>query len=84
MPIHTSWLSMIRGMGRTYKGKKVCRPVKGGKQVCVSKKAWSVFFGTVTKRYGQGAEAKVMPKKTQETMEQIAEWYVEGKRWNTT
>jgi len=71
-------------MGKQYPGKKVCRPVKGGKQICISKKAWSVFYATGNKRYGSGFEAKPMPKKTQETLEEITKWYMSGERWNTS
>lgn len=71
---------MIRGMGRQYPGKKTCRKVQGGGQICVSVKAWSVFFGTVTKRYGAGAEKKAMPKKVEETIGQILEWYQEKQK----
>lgn len=80
MPIHTSWKSMIQSMGRQYPGKKVCRALQGGKQVCVSQKAWSVFYATVTKRHGQGAEAKAMPKKVEETLEQILNWFREKRK----
>jgi hypothetical protein len=50
---------MIKAMGKTYKtGKPNCRKMTDGKKICVSKKAWSVFFGKVTKEYGRGAEEK--------------------------
>jgi len=71
---------MIRGMGKSYAGKKICRPLQGGKKICVSAKAWSVFYATIRKRHGAGAETKPMPKKVSETLEQIVEWYKENRK----
>ena len=89
MPIHTSWIKMIKGMGTQYPGSKVCRKLASGKQICVSKKAWSVFYGKINKMYGAGADAKAMPKKTatkktkkvEETIENPNDWinwYMKG------
>jgi len=78
MPIDKSWVSMIRALGKTYsEGTKKCRELKGGGKICIPEKAWSVFFGVIAKKYGRGAEMKPMPKKTQETIEEIVRWVVE-------
>lgn len=38
-------------MGKTYKdGDKVCKGLSDGSTVCVSKKAWSVFYATLRKK----------------------------------
>lgn len=75
MPVHISWLSTIKSMGKTYPGPKKCKDV-GGKQVCVSQKAWSVFYATGNKRHGSGFETRPVPKKVSETIDKIVEWYV--------
>lgn len=54
--------------------------MKGGGKVCISQKAWSVFYATVTKRHGQGAETKAMPEKVEETLGQIVKWYRENRK----
>lgn len=79
MPIHTDWVSMIRGMAKTYagQGKIKCRDVVGGKKVCASEKAWDVFFGTGNKKYGEGFETKPRRTKAEEAL--ILEWFME--RW---
>lgn len=76
MPIHTSWKPMVQSMGKQYKGKKKCREFSDGKNVCVSEKAWSIFFATVTKNYSKGAEEKPRPKKTVEEADNLIEWYL--------
>lgn len=73
MPIHADWLGMIQSMKKQYKqGKIACRSV-GGKSICASAKAWSVFFATGTKRYGKGFETKPRAKKVEEVF-QWREW----------
>jgi hypothetical protein len=50
---------MIQGMGKQYKeGERKCRKLTDGSEVCVSQKAWSVFFAKVNKEYGSGAEER--------------------------
>ena len=58
-------------MGKQYAGSIQCRDFTDGSQVCISKKAWSVFFATLNKR--GWSDTKPMPKKTSETLE----WYAE-------
>lgn len=81
MPIHTSWKSQAKGMGKTYKGPTECRKFIDGSQVCISKKAWSVFFATI-KKMGAKPE-KPRPAKISETVfnetaqsviEEIIQW----------
>jgi hypothetical protein len=69
---------MIKGMGKQYPGSpKKCRKMSDGKDVCISKKAWNVFFATVTKRYGSGAEEKPKTKKVEETdTDYLIKWYI--------
>lgn len=79
MPIHASWKSMAEGMRKTYAGGKgKCRPFTDGSKVCMSDKAWSVFFATINK---MGAdETKPRAKvKTSESTEKIIEWFMESK-----
>lgn len=78
MPIHPDWKGMIRAMARTYagQGKRRCYPLKGGGQICASSKAWSVFFATGNKKYGEGFETKPMPKKVSESLNKLIEWCV--------
>lgn len=79
MPIHASWKSMAEGMRKTYAGgKDKCRPFTDGSKVCMSVKAWSVFFATMNK---MGAdETKPRPKvKTSESTEKLIEWFMESK-----
>jgi len=69
MPIHVSFKSMARGMGKEYKeGKVVCRDFTDGSKVCISEKAWSVFFATLNKKGWD--ESKSMPKSTSEALEE--------------
>ncbi len=69
MPIHTSWKSMANSMKKQYKeGKVTCRPFTDGSKVCASKRAWSLFYATVTKLVGRGGETKSRSKKINETV----------------
>lgn len=78
MPININWKEMIRNMGKQYReGKIVCRDLSDGTKVCVSEKAWNVFFATGNKLYGKGFEVKEKPKKVEETIsEEILKWYI--------
>ena len=73
---------MIRGMKRTYckGGANVCRDFSDGTKICACEKAWSVFFATVTKNWGRGAETKPIPKHVQEAYEreELIEWFLES------
>jgi len=41
---------MIKAMAKQYPGKKrKCYEIQGGKKICASKKAWSVFFAKLRK-----------------------------------
>lgn len=75
MPIHGSWKSMIRGLGKQHPGEKECRLV-GGDTICVSKKAWSVFYGYI-KEHNLNEKTK-MPHKIEESLDIMVEWYVRG------
>ena len=77
IPIHTSWKSQAKGMGKTYKGPTKCRKFTDGSQVCMAKKAWSVFFATINK---MGASPdKPRPHKISETVfNEKAEKFVEN------
>jgi len=68
---------MAEGMRGTYKvGPVKCRPFTDGTKVCMSKKAWQVFFATINK---MGAdETKPRPQKTQEATEKLIHWFVES------
>lgn len=79
MPIHTSWKSMAKGMRKQYPG-KVCRDFTDGSKVCMGEKGWSIFYATGTKRYGKGFETKKMPKKTEESLKAIVQWYLEERK----
>jgi len=58
MPVHASYKKMINSMGKTYKtGKVECKKLSDGSQVCVSEKAWSVFFGWLNKHNKKETEA---------------------------
>lgn len=66
MPIHTSWKSQAKGMGKTYKGPTTCRKFTDGSQVCISKKAWNVFYATIKKLGGKPESPR--PHKINETV----------------
>jgi len=69
-------------MARTYagQGKRKCYPLKGGKRICASEKAWSVFYARGNKKYGNGFETKPRAKKVSETLEEVLEWYLEKRK----
>jgi len=71
---------MAQGMRGTYKGgKETCRPFTDGSKVCMSAKAWSVFFATINKMHAD--ETKARPRvKTNEATEKIVEWFLESKQ----
>ena len=75
MPIHTSWKSMARGMMKTYGKGTTCYNFTDGGRICMSKKAWSVFYATGNEKYGEGFETKPRPKSVEETQELI-DWYM--------
>ncbi len=72
---------MIRGMGQQYKeGAIECRDFTDGSKVCISKKAWSIFYATLNKRGAKDTEP--MPKHVSETEDAEAQvdWYVKKLR----
>ena len=80
MPIHTSWKSMATGMKTTYKkGKVKCRKFADGSQVCMSEKAWSVFFATISKM--GASDTKPRPKK-KINESKLIDWFMEAKMEN--
>jgi len=79
MPIHTSWKSMAEGMRRTYagQGKTKCRPFTDGTKVCMSQKAWQVFFATINKMGADETKPRPHSKSTQESRK-VVEWFIES------
>jgi hypothetical protein len=86
MPIHTDWKSMAESMSKESKykaGKIKCRDFTDGSKVCMSSKAWSVFFATINK---MGADdTKPRPATINETvfnetvtqvLNELVEWAV--------
>jgi len=76
MPIHTSWKKMCLSMKASYKAGKIkCRKFADGTQVCMSEKAWSVFFATINK---MGADdTKPRPKRKINEAKMI-DWFMES------
>jgi len=64
-------------MAKTYSGQGVnkCYDLQGGGKICASTKAWTVFYARGKKKYGSGFETKAVPKKVQETLEDVVSWY---------
>jgi hypothetical protein len=83
MPIHDDYLDMARSIAKTYKkGETKCRDFASGKKVCMSEEAWTVFFATGTKRYGEGFDSKPRPKSVQESLiDDVLNWYLGEKKW---
>jgi len=81
MPIHTSWKKMAIGMRASYKaGKTKCRKFADGSQVCMSEKAWSVFFATINKM--GASDTKPRPKKKKINEAKLLDWFMEAKMEN--
>ena len=81
MPIHTDYKEMARSMRKTYPGEGTdCRNFTDGSRLCMSKKAWSIFFRTGTKLYGKGFDTKPRPKKSKSVEEteqdELIKWYL--------
>jgi len=47
-----------------------------GTSIMVCDKARSVFYATITKNYGHGAEVKARPKSINETTEELLDWFI--------
>jgi hypothetical protein len=58
---------MAQGMKKQYKsGKTVCRDFTDGKKVCMSKRAWTVFFASINKMGAKSESPR--PKSINETV----------------
>ena len=71
---------MAKGMRKTYagKGKVKCRPFTDGSKLCMSAKAWQVFFATINKMGADETKPRPKSKRTQESREKLIEWFVES------
>lgn len=79
MPIHVSWKSMAQSMKKKYpEGNTKCRDFTDGKNVCMSEKAWSNFFGSISKMGGK--PEKERSQSVEESLErqtdELIEWYL--------
>ena len=87
MPINLEWKDMIQSIGKQYKGNSVkCRDLTDGTKVCVSTKAWSVFFATMRKKGWNESKPKsksinetVINEAIDEFLESLVEWAIKPK-----
>lgn len=71
-------------MGKQYKSGEVkCRPFTDGSKVCISKKAWSVFFATINKMGADDTKPRphrinetVFQETVKEVLRDMIEWIV--------
>lgn len=54
--------------GQYKEGSVKCRDFTDGSKVCMSTRAWTIFFATVTKLAGHGGETKARSQTINETV----------------
>jgi len=72
-------------MRASYKaGKKKCRNFTDGAIICMTKKAWSVFYATLNKNGWKAEKARprsitetVFMEAVKQTMDDVTQWYAE-------